>query len=179
MAAGLGAGDEAEVIAAFDGAETSVRARLAPALARVGTPAALAHLRFALDDDDEADAVRAAAAWAAAGVRDGGVRAALERRVAAVGPAAVVANGRAALAYPGAANSERWARWTGLRVLMPAGLGPLPRRWVVLSIEGHAPVWAMTGVAGGVRLFGLPRGPVTVSAGDAAWRLAIQPAGQR
>ena len=163
VAGGVGSSDEAELIAAFDQAEAAVRARLAVGLARAATAATLARLRAAIDDESEAEAVRAAAAWAATGVRDGGVRAALARG-AAEGPRALRANARAALASPN--DGERWSRWTAVRVTMPGGFGPLPGRWIILRGDGREPVWAMTGLGGDVRAFGVGGGAVAVSAAE-------------
>ena len=168
VAAGLSARDEAALIAAFDGAEPAVRARLLPALAEIGTAATLAHLRAVLEDGNETDEVRAAAAWAAAGVGDGGVRAALLHQATTPGPDPVQANARAALnCRPGKPR-----QWTALRLSQPAEVGPFARRWVVLRTQGGATVWAMTGASGELRVWNLGPSPVTVSAAEPNWSLA-------
>jgi HEAT repeat protein len=171
---------EADLIAAFDGAEPPVRARLTMALARRHTAAARARLRAALTDGHETDDVRAAAAWAAAGLlNDGALDVSLKRLAADAAAGPIAANARAALAAAGRGRggSERaWAqRWTAVRLLAPAGLGPLPRQWLLLRADGGEPVWAMTGTSGEVRVWGLRPGPVTVSPAQARLSLAVRP----
>ncbi|MEA2697632.1 MAG: hypothetical protein QOI66_1903, partial [Myxococcales bacterium] len=97
---------EAGLIAAFDGADPPVRARLAVALARGHTAAARARLRAALTDDRETDDVRAAVAWAAAGlVNDGALHASLKGLAADSATGPIAANARAALAASAATLS--------------------------------------------------------------------------
>ncbi|HEY2904157.1 MAG TPA: HEAT repeat domain-containing protein [Polyangia bacterium] len=171
VAANVSARDEAALIAAFDGAEPTVRARLAPALVRVHTPATLAHLRAVLDDEKETPDVRAAAAWAAAGVDDPAIRAVLQRLATEPGPAALAANARAALKQAHAAGT--W-RWLAFRLSRPDGIGPLARQWVLLRAENDETIWVMTGVAGVARVWNLA-GAATISAGDPALSLAAGP----
>ena len=180
---------EAGLIAAFDGADPPVRARLAAALARGQTNAARARLRAALSDDGETDDVRAAVAWAAAGlVNDRALDAALKHLAADTTAGPIAANARAALAASTSAASATPAgraragserpparRWTAVRLLAPAGQGPLPRQWLVLRADGGEPVWAMTGADGEVRVWGLPPGPVTVGPAQARLSLATRP----
>ncbi|HEX3696826.1 MAG TPA: HEAT repeat domain-containing protein [Polyangia bacterium] len=171
VAANVSTRDEAALIAGFDGAEPTVRARLAPALARVHTSATLAHLRAVLDDQAETPDVRAAVAWAAAGVDDPVVRAALLRQATRPAPPAVVANARAALKQTRA--DVTW-RWMAFRVSRPAGLGPLARQWLKLHTENGEPIWVMTGAAGEARVWNLT-GAATISADDPALSLAAEP----
>jgi HEAT repeat protein len=141
---------EAALCEAFARAEPAVRARLAPALARFGSGGEV--LTRTLADVSEAASVRAAAAWALAGVADAGGA----LRAAGLTPEpAVSANARAALAASGRGRSAAVA-------LSSAGGEPWAGRWVTLSAGDGPPVWVMTDARGRARVSGLPDGPLAL-----------------
>jgi HEAT repeat protein len=153
---------EATLAGLFARTEPTVRARLAPALARFEAGAGI--LARTLSDASEPPSVRAAAAWALA---DGGeVRAAL---AAAVGDAepAVAANARAALALAGT-RAHRRSSWSAVEVTS-AGGEACAGCWVAVTAGDGPAVWALTDARGRARVGGLPDGPIVL-------RLASPPA---
>ncbi len=144
--------EEAALGAAFARAEAPLRARLAPALTRFD--AGVEQLAGALGAAAEAPSVRAAAAWALAGVAD--AREALRAAAASAEPA-VAANARAALA----SASRRRARWSAVALADASGAA-YAGRWVTVSVADGPPIWVMTDAGGRARVGGLPEGPVTL-----------------
>ncbi|HZL17364.1 MAG TPA: HEAT repeat domain-containing protein [Polyangia bacterium] len=133
---------------AFADAESTVRARLCPAVA--AAPDGDLWLAAVLADPHEPANVRAAAAWAARGL--GRVRPALEA-AAHGGDDAVATNARAALAVA----SRSATTFVGARLRGPDG-DPLIGRWVTIGIAGGPSVRAMTDSLGVARVAGLPDG---------------------
>ncbi len=142
----------------FAEATPTVRARVCDAIARMreGGPWLAALIRAR----DETTEVRAAAAWAARGLDDGDARDAL---AVARDDAeeAVAANARAAIALSAAGRRAQPASWVAARLRARDG-APEAGRWVVVSVPNAGDVWAKTDDAGGVRLFGVPAGPVSL-----------------
>jgi HEAT repeat protein len=142
----------------FAEAASAVRARLCDAIARMpeGGPWLAALMRAR----DETAEVRAAAAWAARGLDDGDARDALAG-ARDDAEAAVAANARAALAIGRASRHSGPESWVAARLRARDG-SPLAGRWVVISVGKAGDVWTTTDDAGGVRLFGVPAGPVSL-----------------
>jgi hypothetical protein len=140
----------------FAEATPTVRARLCDAIARM--PDGGQWLAALMRARDETTEVRAAAAWAARGLDDGEVRDALAiARDDAEAP--VAANARAALAVAGRRSKQE--TWVAARLRARDG-SAVAGRWVAVSAGSGGDVWAMTDGAGGVRLFGVPNGAVSL-----------------
>lgn len=147
------------LLAAYARAEDVVRARLGPALARFAPGAEV--LARDLADATSAPSVRAAAAWALAGVS--GAREALRAAVSSAEPP-VAANARAALAVADGARPRR--RWSAVRLVSAAG-APAADRWVAVTAADGVAVWALTDERGRARVAGLPDGALSLRVGPA------------
>ncbi|HEY7373408.1 MAG TPA: carboxypeptidase-like regulatory domain-containing protein, partial [Polyangia bacterium] len=151
-------------------AAPAVRARLCEAIARLpdggGWLAALMRAR------DETTAVRAAAAWAARGVDDRDARDTLAAAARDDAAAEVAANARAALAVTASGRRSRsnTETWADARLRAPDG-APIAGRWVEVSgAPGGASIWTLSDDAGGVRVRGLPAGPVALRVANSTVR---------
>ena len=153
--AALTSNEEAELSLVFARAEASLRARLAPALARF--PAGVRALMGTLHDPDVGAPLRASVAWALAGAAGGG--AALREAAESPEPA-VAANARAALSSP--SPEQRRLTWTAVRLTAADG-APWPHRWIAVTPAGGLPVWALTDETGRARVVGLPDEEATVT----------------
>jgi HEAT repeat protein len=174
LASGVLPGESQALLAGrFAAADPAVRARLCEAIGKM--PDGGDWLAALMRARDETAAVRAAAAWAARGLDDRGARDALTVAAADDDPA-VAANARAALAAGSGGRRSKADGWAGARLRAPDGT-PAAGRWVEVSAAKAGPIWAVTDDAGGVRVFGLPPGPVTLRAPESIVRIAWGSAG--
>jgi HEAT repeat protein len=136
-----------------------VRARLARDLA--GVAAGRRWLTEVLLDDNGADEVRAAAAWALGTVDEPAARQALAFARRATHPA-VAANAAAALARPRQARPVSPVSVTTVALRDQAGR-PVAGRWLRFAVGDGSEVWARTGAAGQASVSGLPGGSATTT----------------